>query len=167
MTSSRTIRPRPGATRRPAALALASLLALAGCPCARGDGGSGAAKADVERAVAGLIEADNRSDLAAVMDAYARDALLLAPDGSTFQGSDAIRAHYVEVFAQLAMKLRATPAETVVAGGWAWQRGEVAGTLVMKDGTTQAAHDRYLMVLVDEGGRWRVKRLMWQPLEKK
>jgi len=37
----------------------------------------------------------------------------------------------------------------------------------MKDSATQAAHDRYLMVLVLEEGRWRVARLMWQPLEKK
>jgi ketosteroid isomerase-like protein len=65
------------------------------------------------------------------------------------------------------MKLRATPAETIVSGNWAWQRGEVSGTLVMKDGATQAAHDRYLMVLVLEAGRWRVARLMWQPLEKR
>ena len=145
----------------------ASCLVLVGCLGAGEKVPPAAEVAAVERAVTRLMEADNDADLATVLDCYTRDALLLAPDGSTFQGSDSIRAHYVEVFAQLAMKLRATPVETVVAGKWAWQRGEVSGTLVLKDGATQAAHDRYLMVLVNEGDRWRVSRLMWQPLEKK
>ena len=156
--------------------ALAVPLLLGGCLGGRADGPSAAAGAPssaadvaaVEKAVVRLMDADNAADLATVLDCYARDALLLAPDGATFQGIDAIRSHYVEVFAQLAMKLRATPAETVVAGSWAWQRGEVSGTLVMKDGATQPARDRYLMVLVrEDDGRWRVKRLMWQPLAKK
>ena len=152
----------------------ATSLLFGGCQSAPEGGATASAStsspadvAAVEQAVARLLQADGDADLATVLDCYTRDALLLAPDGSTFQGSDAIRAHYVEVFAQLAMKLRATPAETVVAGKWAWQRGEVSGTLTMKDGATQATHDRYLMVLVLEEGRWRVARLMWQPLEKK
>ena len=36
------------------------------------------------------------SDVATVPDGYTRDALLLAPDGTTFQGSDAIGGHYLD-----------------------------------------------------------------------
>jgi uncharacterized protein (TIGR02246 family) len=145
----------------------ASCMVLVGCLGAGEKAPPAADFAAAEKAVTRLMEADSDADLATVLDCYTRDALLLAPDGSTFEGSDAIRAHYVDVFASLSMKLRATPAETVVAGNWAWQRGEVGGVLTMKDGTTQAAHDRYLMILALEDGRWRVARLMWQPLEKK
>ena len=98
---------------------LSSPLLLGGCRSTRDGGAAAADVAAVEQAVARLLQADSDADLATVLDCYTRDALLLAPDGSTFDGSDAIRAHYVEVFAQLAMKLRATPAETVVAGKWA------------------------------------------------
>jgi ketosteroid isomerase-like protein len=147
--------------------AFASCLSLPGCLGVRDDAPHAASVSDVEHAVFRLMTADDDSDLATVLDCYTRDALLLAPDGTTFQGSDAIGGHYLDVFSKLVMKIRATPAETVVAGRFAWQRGEVSGTLTMNDGgAPQAVRDRYLMVLAFEDGRWRVARLMWQPVEK-
>jgi uncharacterized protein (TIGR02246 family) len=125
--------------------------------------------ANVEAAVQRMVAADNAGDVAALLDCYTEDALLCPADGSTYAGRDAIRAHLTDVFSKLALHLKATAVETSVGDEhWAWQRGEISGSITPKDGSpATAAHDRYLMILElgDEDDRWRIARVFWGPAE--
>jgi uncharacterized protein (TIGR02246 family) len=123
--------------------------------------------AAVDAAVQRMVAADNAGDVTTLLDCYTEDALLCSADGSTYSGRDAIRAHLTEVFSKLSLHLRAIPAETSVGDEhWAWQRGEINGSITPKDGSpATTAHDRYLMILElgDEDERWRIARVFWGP----
>jgi uncharacterized protein (TIGR02246 family) len=156
-------------TGRASFLGAFAIAALAGCRAGdEGDDDEAVYKpSHVEAAVERMVAADNAGDLTTLIDCYTPDALLLAPDGSSFTGRTAIRAHMVDVFSRLTLHLKALPAETFVGDqGWAWQRGEFTGQIVHKDGApAETAHDRYLMILeLDEGDDlWRIARLIWSP----
>lgn len=125
--------------------------------------------AAVDAAVQRMVAADNAGDVPALLECYTEDALLCSADGATYAGRDALRAHLSEVFARATLHLRAIPAETSVGDDhWAWQRGELTGSITPKDGSApRAAHDRYLMILElgDEDDRWRIARIFWGPVE--
>jgi uncharacterized protein (TIGR02246 family) len=151
-----------------AALLLAGLIGCRAGEAADDDDDAVFRTTNVEAAVQRMVAADNGADLTTLLDCYTPDAQLYAADGSTYTGRAAIRAHLAEVFADQTLRLTATPAETSVGDErWAWQRGEITGQILPKDGSAaHAAHDRYLMILElgDEDDRWRIARLFWGPV---
>lgn len=111
-----------------------------------------------------LIAADNRSDLAAVLDGYCRDAELVPPQGEPIRGHAAIQEHYTEIFSTWRPALEAAHAETRIANGLGYDRGRTLGVLVpLAGGESRIVDDVYEAVLREEEGTWRVLRLAWRP----
>lgn len=118
----------------------------------------------VRAAIDGLIAADNRADIAAVLDGYCRDAELVPPQGDTVRGHEAIRPRYVELFATWRPSLRALHTVTRIEQGRGVDIGRTVGTLTsLADGPTKLVDDVYEATLRYEDGSWRVARLQWHP----
>lgn len=76
-----------------------------------------------------IIEAYNAQDVEAMMKHFHSDVGYLVPSRPYIEGRDAVRAMYEQLFvrmreANVCGYLSPTREETVVAGEWAWVRGE-------------------------------------------
>lgn len=124
------------------------------------------ARAQVASAIAALIAADNRGDLAAVIERYTEDAILLGPSSPPVTGRAEIREHYGSLFEMYRFDVAFQSSETQTFGDWAFDRGITSGTLIPLDGSAPiTVRDRYLMILHRDSSEWRVSRLMWNPAE--
>jgi len=113
-----------------------------------------------------IITANNQSDLKAVGQLYAEDAILLPPKGPVVEGRKAILARYEESFAMLTLSYTFEELESKRSGDWAYSRGFTRGHATPKDGTPgRTIYDKYLMILHRDHGQWRIARLMWNPAE--
>jgi len=138
----------------------------AGCALpdtSRGVDRSVADRADVERAVRAIIDADNAADLAAVLDCYTDDVLWIPPEDLPIRGRTAIEPRYRELFAAYQPRMAITIDDLQIEGDWAIARGGTEGELAPHaGGPAVIVHDNYLMLLRREGGgRWRISLLMW------
>src|SRR5262245_34757705 len=139
-------------------LAVLAVLLAAVPPC--GD----AATLDAIRAVAnGIVAADNRRDLTAVLGYYAVDAVLLPPGEPPVEGKDQIRPRYEALFSTFSPEIEAHVDEACAGEALAFVRGRNGGRLVPRaSGEAKTLDDAYLMVLrLEADGRWRISRLMW------
>src|SRR5574341_1871095 len=95
-----------------------------------------------------LMAADNRGDVDAVFDCYAKDAVFQTPDGASVEGVSNIRPRYESLFASNRLEVRMDVDSIEVKGDLAFSRGVTRGRTVPKDGSpAHPIHDRYLMVL--------------------
>ncbi len=142
-----------------AAVALAA--AAEGSACAPpSDPAVAAARAVAE----GIVAADNRRDLAAVLASYAPDAVLLPPNEAPVVGIDAIRPRYEGLFHDFAPAIEPRLDEICVSGSTALIRGRNGGRLVPRQGgTPRRLDDVYVMGLRRAENRWRITHLMWHP----
>jgi ketosteroid isomerase-like protein len=107
---------------------------MAGC-CSQRHGPSPTRAADlaaIEQTNAQTLRALNTNDLALMNSLVAENHIMMIPGRSELTGQAAIResnAHLVESYTNREIW---TPAETVVAGDWAYQRGAFDITLTPK-----------------------------------
>jgi uncharacterized protein (TIGR02246 family) len=134
-------------------MVLAILLALSGEP-------------EIQALFDRLMAADNRGDVDAVLECYAKDAVFQTPDGASVEGASNIRPRYESLFAANRLEVRMEVESIEVKGDLAFSRGVTRGRTVPKDGSpAHPVHDRYLMVLRREpAGAWKIAVLMWVPV---
>lgn len=115
------------------------------------------------RAVAeGIVAADNRRDLDAVLGFYAPDAILLPPGEDPVSGLGRIRRRYVALFEVFDPEIDRTVHEVVVRGDLAYVWGQNGGALRGRAGSDRMLNDAYLMVLLRLPRLgWRITRLIW------
>ncbi len=123
-------------------------------------------QAEVQALFDRLMAADNRGDVDAVLECYAKDAVLLPPGGASVEGVENIRPRYEGLFARSRLEVRMDVESIEVKGELAFSRGVTRGRTVPKDGSPpRQIADRYLMVLRQgPSGTWTIAALMWGPV---
>ena len=119
--------------------------------------------AQIKKVLAGVIAADNASDVERIVAFYEDDALLLPPASPAVAGKAAIKKRYRQGFEKARLELAFHSEETLVAGAWAFDRGLTQGRNVWRDGRepTKFEH-KYLMILKRQpDGAWKIARLIW------
>jgi uncharacterized protein (TIGR02246 family) len=111
-----------------------------------------------------IIEAYNTQDIDGMMEHFHPDVGYLVPSRPYVQGRDAVRAMYEQAFARFGEAnscayLSPIRAETVVAGDWAWVRGESRFMRAGCGAAPREIHDlvpgsKHLGIYKKENGRW-------------
>src|SRR5262245_28897809 len=83
--------------------------------------------AQIKKVLAGIIAADNASDVERIVAFYEDDALLLPPASPAVAGKAAIKERYRQSFENARLELAFHSEETQVAGAWAFDRGLTHG----------------------------------------
>ena len=143
----------------------AAILGLSASVAASADCGETSASARAVRAVAeGIIAADNERDIVRVLAFYADDAIWLPPNEPPLTETAVIRQRYEGLFQDFDPHIEGRIDEICVEGGLAFVRGHNGGWLVSRvGGRSRELDDVYLMVLRQDGGDWKISRLMWHP----
>lgn len=110
---------------------------------------------DVEAAMRGYVDASKTPDVDAVVNAFTVDAELLEPGMDVVRGREAIRAFFAKrLTAPRSIAMETSSLETYGHNAYQW------GTYRDGDGS-----GRYVAAWrQDEDGRWRIARLMRQPV---
>ena len=138
--------------------AIAIFMALAACGMKQ----SGADDAAIRQFIANLEQKINSSDIGFV-DAFAKDAVIMAPGTADVSGYDAIRAMYDGVLKQDSMTVHFTTQEIAVAGDLAFEHGTYTLRLVdRKTGKVlQDVRNKHVHILKRQpDGSWKTWRMM-------
>lgn len=121
---------------------------------------SARARATLER----LIEADNASDLPAVVACFAEDAVLLPPAREPIRGRAAIEAHYRALFARERLVVQLNIEETALSRDDATLRGRTSGKRIPLDGTAAIPFSDGFTARLRRAAdqSWRVISLEWK-----
>jgi uncharacterized protein (TIGR02246 family) len=117
----------------------------------------------VKAVATGIVDADNRRDLASVLAYYASDAVLLPPGEAPVIGRDSIRPRYEALFAGFSPEIQLEIAEACVEAGIGFVRGRNGGRLLPRGpGEVRVLDDAFVMLLRREpDGAWRISHLIW------
>lgn len=117
----------------------------------------------VTRAVRATIAADNAGDLQAALDCYTDDVVWIPPNSAPIAAKANIGQRYRTMYRDFRAELDLSITELIVAGDWAFVRGETAGRLVPHSGgESTPVDDNYSMMLRRVSpGEWKIARLMW------
>lgn len=107
-----------------------------------------------------FVTAFNAGDAAKVVEGYTTDAIAMPAHHAMVTGKDALVAFNREQFSQVSFKMTLTPAETVVAGNWGYDRGTYTMTVTPKaGGAPMNDAGKYLVVIQKQSdGSWKVSR---------
>jgi len=121
---------------------------------------------DPKETLAAIINADNNADIQKVVSLYTNDAILLPSGKPNISGQEAIRKNYETIFSTSKMQLSADILETITLKNFTIIRGNTVGKIFLfKDSTTLTVNDKFLMVLKNAAGKWKIHRLMWSKNE--
>jgi ketosteroid isomerase-like protein len=116
----------------------------------------------VRNVVEGIILADNRGDIDAVVAYYDSHATLMPPGKPEINGESAIRKNYEKIFSATSLHLRAKIESVDFENDLALCKGRTEGKVVSKmDSTSSEVDDKFLMVLTRKTGEWKIIYLMW------
>jgi uncharacterized protein (TIGR02246 family) len=138
--------------------AIVLLAALSACSTRT----SGADEAAIRQFLANLETRINAGDIGFV-DAFAKDAVIMAPGTPDISGYDAIRAMYGGVLQQDSMTVHFTTQEIAVAGDLAYEHGTYTLRLVdRKTGkVVQDVRNKHVHILKRQpDGSWKTWRMM-------
>ena len=126
---------------------------------------SGHAQADAIRVLVSeeYDRAESARDVAAKMQLYAADAILMPPGEEAVVGKDAIRAWTEASYERETFELTSTVEETQVFGEWGFARGHWSGvgTLTAGGGSSRRSGEYLVIVRQKADGTWRIAREMW------
>ena len=108
------------------------------------------------------VATGNAGDVAAWVDLFTDDAVIMPANRSTIRGKSAIREWEQKFADTFSAEGQILPVETVVAGDWAFVRTSSIGTLVPKRGGAAIRIDgKELAVLQRQrDGSWKIARLI-------
>ena len=110
-----------------------------------------------------LIEADNKSDISAILNAYTDSIEFYPPGGGFIRGPEAVRNSYEELFREHKLDLKTEITETEICKNHATIAGINTGTkMSLIDSSLTPIKDRYLAIVVynDKVG-WKINKLAW------
>ncbi|WP_114752579.1 YybH family protein [Pleomorphovibrio marinus] len=108
-------------------------------------------------------KAFNEGDSREIARYFSDEAYLMAPDGATKRGQDAVAAYYQSIFDEYDTELESGYEEVKVDGDLAYGRGFAKVTLHPKDGgETIHGESKYLNILErQEDGTWITTHDIW------
>ena len=111
-----------------------------------------------------IVEAYNKQDVDGMMEHFHPDVGYLVPSRPYIEGHDAVRTMYEQLFARMRGEnscgyLSGIREETVIAGNWAWVRGESRFTRSECGSIPPALHElapgsKHLGIYKKENGKW-------------
>jgi ketosteroid isomerase-like protein len=122
----------------------------------------------VRNALSGLGAADKAGDMAAVLNHYADDAMILPPNAPVLAGQSGVRSFYEILFNNFHVDDVSFDADEIhVAGDWAFAQGFINGQLTPKTegAPPRKLHEKFLMVLHREKNAWKIFRIIWNASE--
>lgn len=107
---------------------------------------------------AALVAAYEAGDAAAAAALYTPDGAQLPPNRPAIAGSRQIRAHCDELFASLDVRLSLEPSETIVTGGWIFERGDYTLEATPRtEGPHTTLLAKYLVICrLQPDGSWKI-----------
>lgn len=117
----------------------------------------------VQNVIYKLIEADNRSDLDAILNSYT-DSIEFYPAGKEFmKGIAEIKTNYEKLFRENKLVLTTLITDTKVMGDNAIVTGINKGhKKSLTDSTIASIDDKYIALLVrNNKGEWKIDKLIW------
>ncbi len=104
----------------------------------------------------------NASDVDAVVELYAPDAVFMPSSAPTAQGVEQVRASYEFVFSTIQLAIRFSIDEIEVHGDLAFARTGSKGTVrILADGSSASEENRELFVFEKHRGEWKIARYMF------
>ena len=125
-----------------------------------------AATAQAEAAIRQLpIEkwcaAEAARDLNAKMALFASDIVFLPPGTAPMIGKDSVRVFHETNWKNTQTKCTGTVDEVKVLGDWGFARGTFSGESTSSDGATTRFSGKFINVVRQEAGHWRLARVIW------
>ncbi len=119
------------------------------------------AEQEVKKCIETLIAADNAGDLVTVLSLYHLHAELWPPNGGPVVGRQAIEKNYRDLFSREKLILRTSLADVFTSDKYAAVSGYNSGEHQYKDGKVKPIDDKYMVILIKEGGNWKIAKLIW------
>jgi uncharacterized protein (TIGR02246 family) len=125
-----------------------------------------AATAQAEAAIRQLpIEkwcaAEAAQDLDAKMSLFTSDVVFLVPGSEPIVGKDEVRAFHKADWQEAQWTCTGSVDEVQVLGEWGFVRGAFSGDLTASDGTKTHMSGKFINVVRQEDGRWKIARVIW------
>ena len=122
-------------------------------------------KDDVRAVVSGILDADNHADIERVLSYYHPDPdnyREMPPGRDEIKGLENIRRNYENIFATSLLNLAPEEDEIIVTNEFVVYKGRTKGQVVAKsDSTARTINDKFLMILKNDDGSWKISRLIW------
>jgi uncharacterized protein (TIGR02246 family) len=144
-------------------LTLGLLAGLSCAPSGRHESGGAADLAAIARLRSEYTAARNDGDVQRLMALWTDDAVFMPMDEPTLTGREAIGRHIQDFLDQSPGEIELVPAETRVAGDWAFERGTEIVTMRTDPGGPSATIDvKYLVILKRQpDGSWKYARYIY------
>jgi uncharacterized protein (TIGR02246 family) len=125
-----------------------------------------AATAQAEAAIRQLpIEkwcaAEAARDLDAKMALFTSDVVFLPPGAPAVVGKGDLRAFHETGWKNTQWRCTGTVDEVKVLGEWGFARGTFSGDFTSSDGATKRFTGKFINVMRQEGGQWKIARVIW------
>ena len=137
-----------------------ALLAVGGCSTAAPDTAAADTEA-INRLRSDYIAAVNAEEPAKVAALFTEDGMRMESNMPAVKGRDAIQKGLAEQFAPFDVDISITSEELVIAGDWAFDRGQYMSHLMPKDPKQQMLMEqgKYIVILRRQAdGSWRIAR---------
>jgi ketosteroid isomerase-like protein len=111
----------------------------------------------IRKASVDLAAAFNQKQVDTVLDFYAENSVFMPPNAPQLRGRDPLKSFYGELMAKGAANLQLEPAEVAGHGPIAYEYG----TYSIELGPNGRDRGKYLRVLRNTAGTWRVEKTIW------
>jgi ketosteroid isomerase-like protein len=108
-----------------------------------------------------FVEAFNRKEIPKILDIYAENSVFMPPNMPIIRGKDALKNFYTDLLSQGASNLRLGVTDVAGHGPIAYQSGPYELDYTSSSGPQRHDRGKYLFVLRNMGGTWRLQYTMW------
>ena len=106
-------------------------------------------------------EAEAARDLDAKMSLFTSDVVWIEPGKPILVGQDDVRTMHEAAWKDTQWQCTGTVDEVQVLGEWGFVRGTFSGKFTPSDGPTTSSSGRFINVVRQEGGHWKIARVIW------
>lgn len=108
-------------------------------------------------------EAEAARDLDAKMSLFTSDVVFIAPGEPILVGQDDVRTMHEAAWKDTQWQCTGTGTvdEVQVLGEWGFVRGTFSGEFTPSDGPTTRLSGKFINVVRQEGGHWKIARVIW------
>ena len=106
-------------------------------------------------------EAEAARDLDAKMSLFTSDIVFIAPGEPVLVGQDDVRAAHETAWKDTQSHCTGTVDEVQVLGEWGFVRGTFSGEFTPSDGPTTRFAGKFINIVRQEGGHWKIARVIW------
>jgi uncharacterized protein (TIGR02246 family) len=105
--------------------------------------------------------AEAAQDLDAKMNLFTSDIVFLVPGAKPVVGKDDVRAFHKADWKKARWRCTGTVDEVQVLGEWGFVRGTFSGDSTASDGTKTHSSGRFINVVRQDSGGWKIARVIW------